>query len=161
MTPYDASFQAAGETYGVPPWLLEALARVESSLNPNVQVWESKVGEFSYGLFGMLESTARRLGYTGPAADLKRPEVAIPLAAKYARAIINSQGGLNLQGFYSEWNSGNANLWKTSSQVAAHVATFVNAAATSQASWPAAVAAGGGGLAIAAAIALAFFLFRR
>lgn len=124
-TPYDAIFrtQAAGQ---VSPALLEAIARTESSLNPNQKVWEPKVGEYSYGLMGILESTARGLGYTGPADGLKDPMINIALGAQLAGEIIQRQGGLILTDFYSEWNSGRPSVWEQSTQVATNVLHFLN-----------------------------------
>lgn len=125
MTPYDALFNQAAAVYQVPAWLLEALARRESSLNPNQQVWEPKAGQYSWGLGGILESTARGLGFTGPAVALKDPAVNVDLMGRLAREIIDRQGGLNLAPFYSEWNSGRPSAWETSAEVYDHVRKFL------------------------------------
>jgi len=100
VTPFDGLFNQAAAVYQVPAWLLEALARRESSLNPNVQVWEPNAGEYSWGLGGILESTARGLGFTGAAAQLKDPATNIDLMGRLAREIVDRQGGLSLPTFY-------------------------------------------------------------
>jgi hypothetical protein len=125
VTPFDALFNQAAEVYQVPAWLLEALARRESSLNANTQVWEPRAGQFSWGLGGILESTARGLGFTGPATALKDPAVNVDLMGRLAREIIARQGGLFLGPFYSEWNSGRPELWETSTEVAGNVRKFL------------------------------------
>lgn len=124
-TAFDAFFNETAERYQVPAWLLEAIARTESSLQPNVQRFEPKLQEFSFGLMGMTLSTARRVGFTGSGEDLKDPETGIDVGGRYARAIIDSQAGLVPESFYSEWNSGSPTKWLTSTEVAAHVKTFL------------------------------------
>lgn len=123
MTIYDALFQASGSRYGVPPTLLEAIARKESSLRPDIDPNPPIDG---VGLMQMTMATAQRMGYAGDRDGLKDPAVNIDLGAKYSAAIIQSQGGvLNLPDFYSEYNSGRKDLWRTSTQVANNVAGFL------------------------------------
>lgn len=124
-TAFDSLFQLESQRTGVPVAVLEGLARTESSLRADVQRWEPKVEEYSWGLMGLLESTARAYGFTGAASALKDPATNIRVGANYAADIIRRQGGLVLPNFYSEWNSGNATLWQRSQQVAEHVANFL------------------------------------
>lgn len=124
-TPYDALFNQAAAAYQVPAWLLEALARRESSLNPNAKRWEGNAGQYSWGLGGILESTARGLGFTGAAAELLEPAVNVDLMGRLAAEIIRRQGRLHLADFYSEWNSGRPALWQTSAEVLDHVRKFL------------------------------------
>jgi soluble lytic murein transglycosylase-like protein len=126
-TAFDALFAASGTKWNVPPSLLEALARTESSLNAHVpDRYEAKLDEYSVGLMQMLESTARNLGFQGTRDQLRAPATNVDLAAKLAREIIDRQKGLNLADFYSEYNSGRASLWRSSTQVATHVSRFLS-----------------------------------
>lgn len=106
----------------MPPFLLESIARTESSLRPDVDPNPPKDG---LGLMGMTYSTALSLGYQGSRVGLKDPAVSIELAAQYAAAIIARQGGLVLTDFYSEYNSGRPFKWQSSSEVAGHVLNFL------------------------------------
>ena len=126
MTAYDGLFADAAAVYGVPQDLLEALARTESGLRSGIRTWEAKAGEYSYGLFQILESTARGLGFDGDAGELLDPALNTALAGQLARQLIDRLGsGFNLASFYSLYNSGRAELWNTSNQVAAHVKNFL------------------------------------
>jgi len=135
MTNFDSLFADSGSRWNVAPAILEAIARTESSLNPNVTTWEPKVGEYSVGLMGLLQSTAAGLGFAGTLDQLKDPATNIELGAQLAAQIIARQGGFHPESFYSEWNSGNANAWQTSVEVAAHVVNFVNNYDVAMASW--------------------------
>lgn len=123
-TPFDALFAKYAEISGVPQQLIEAVARTESSLNPNA------IGDNgrSWGLFQLYEPTARALGFAGPMRDMLDPETATRWITPYMREIIDRQGGienLNLNRFYSEYNSGDPSLWERSQQVAGHVQNFL------------------------------------
>lgn len=121
-TPYDSLFESAGASSGVPADVLEAVAWQESSMNPSADPNPPTDG---LGLMGLTYATAQRYGYTGTRAGLLDPATNISFAAKYAAAIVADQGGLDLANFYSEYNSGSATLWQTSSQVATHVSDFL------------------------------------
>jgi len=120
MTEFDSIFSAAAQQYGVPQAVIEAVARTESNLNPLA------VGDdgASYGLFQMFRSTAQRYGVTNM-QDLLDPTYATDKAVHYMADIIQHQGGLNLPDFYSEYNSGRALAWQTSTQVYQHVQNFL------------------------------------
>ncbi len=113
---YDDIIQAAASTFSVPvPWI-EAVIDTESSWDP----WAHVSGD-GYGLMQLLESTARGLGFTGNVSDLFIPEVNIPLGVEYLGQLI-ARYGLDFRRVYSAYNSGNPDLWQTSTEVAAHVA---------------------------------------
>lgn len=122
-TAYDALFAASAKRWNVPQSILEAIAWKESSMRPNIDPNPPTDG---VGLMQMTEATARRLGYTGTREGLKDPATNIELGAKYVAAIIESQGGINLADLYSEYNSGRAALWRTSTEVARNVAGFLS-----------------------------------
>jgi|SRR6185295_7086815 len=153
-TAFDEIFQIAGARYAVPAWLLEAVARTESNLNP------AAIGDGgqSVGLFQMFEPTARRYGVTDM-RNLLDPAYAADRAAAYIADIIRGQGGLVLENFYSEYNSGRALLWQTSTEVFAHVQRFLRNVDVADLE-PAAVGAGAG-LVFAAGLALWVFLRRK
>jgi soluble lytic murein transglycosylase-like protein len=79
--------------------LLKAHAQVESSFNPAAFRQESG-GRASRGLMQVLDTTARRLGYTGPLGNdtthvggLYDPAVEIPLAAQLVRENLQGANG--------------------------------------------------------------------
>lgn len=125
MTAYDALFNQSATKWGVPKELLEAIAWTESSMNPKAYRAEPRINDASYGLMQLLEKTARGLGFTGTKEQLYDPAINIDLGGKLSAQIIKRQGGLNLADFYSEYNSGRSQLWKTSAQVATHVSNFL------------------------------------
>lgn len=119
---FDSFFAASAAATGVPASVLVAVAWKESSMRPDVDPNPPNDG---VGLMGITYRTAQALGYTGTREELKDAATNIEWGAKAAAEIIARQGGLNLANFYSEYNSGRAELWRTSQQVAANVAGFL------------------------------------
>ncbi len=62
-----------------------AFVAVESSFNPRAYRFEPHLGEASYGLMQTLESTARDLGFTGPAEALFDPATSLTFGMRYLR----------------------------------------------------------------------------
>lgn len=62
-----------------------AFVAVESGFNPNAYRFEPRLGEASYGLMQTLESTARDLGFTGPAEQLFDPATSLTFGMRYLR----------------------------------------------------------------------------
>jgi len=120
-TRFDDLFEKYSEISGVPQAVIEAVARTESSLNPNLIGDEGN----SFGLFQIYKPTARMLGFGGDWSKLLDPEMSTELATRYMAEIIDHQGGLSLNSFYSEYNSGKPELWQTSSEVFQHVQNFL------------------------------------
>lgn len=71
----------AAKAKGLDPALALAVAQVESTFNPNKCRRERK--SESCGLFQVWVPTARYLKYTGPVADLKKPEINIELGTMH------------------------------------------------------------------------------
>lgn len=116
---YESQILQAATKYGVPvPWI-QAVIETESSWVPTVH----PTGD-GYGLMQLLETTARGLGFTGDVSGLFDPATNIDLGTKYLRQLRNSYGD-NFQRVYSAYNSGNPDLYLTSSQVAANVSRAV------------------------------------
>lgn len=86
-TPYAELFQAAGAKYGVDPRLLAAVAKQESSYNPNAV---SPAG--AKGLMQLMPATARSLGVSDPLD----PEQAVDGAAKLLRDLLREFGSTEL-----------------------------------------------------------------
>lgn len=151
-TPFDALFAHYGGFFELPAGLLEAVARTESNLNP------AAIGDGgrSRGLFQIYDTTARQLGFTGELDELLDPEVSTAVAARYMRAILDSQGEWVPENFYSEYNSGIPDLWQRSSEVRRHVENFMRNYRST-----AVTAAAGGSLVLLAAIAAVWFWRRR
>jgi len=120
-TRFDDLFAHYSVISGVPQAVIEAVARTESGLNPNAVGDGGK----SIGLFQIYEPTARLMGFGGEMTKLLDPEMNTELASRYMARIIFDQGGLNLNRFYSEYNSGNPNLWERSTEVFNHVQNFL------------------------------------
>lgn len=118
---YDGYVWAAAARHDVPAAWIKAVIGTESSFNPNVaDRWEAKVKEYAYGPMQILLSTARFLGFTGTAAELRRPETNIEIGARYI-ARLRSTIGDNFARIYSAYNSGNPDRYLTSDQVRANV----------------------------------------
>jgi soluble lytic murein transglycosylase-like protein len=62
-----------------------ATIAVESSFRPNAYRFERHLGEASWGLMQTLESTARDMGYSGPAEGLYDPAESIRYGMRYMR----------------------------------------------------------------------------
>lgn len=119
---FDDLINQAAINYQVPvPWI-QAVIQTESSWNPNAHNASDPSG--AWGLMQILYTTARALGYTGAAEGLFDPAVNIDLGTKLLGQLRASYGD-DFRRVYSAYNSGKPDLWETSSQVAAHVATAV------------------------------------
>lgn len=59
--------------YSVPLPLALAIAKVESNFNPNATRYEPHLKTSSYGIFQILETTAKTLGWKKPIIYLKHP----------------------------------------------------------------------------------------
>lgn len=123
-TPYDAVFAKYAAISGVPQAVIEAVARTESSLRPSIITPESR-GRYSYGLFQILDETAKRYG-VHDFNRLLEPDYATQIASRIMEDIIERQGGLNLTTFYSEYNSGRGDRWQTNESVFEHVQNFLS-----------------------------------
>ena len=69
--------------YSVDPALLYATIMTESGGNPQATRYEPHLDESSYGLGQILESTARGLGYQGPAQGLFNPATNLDYVSRY------------------------------------------------------------------------------
>jgi len=124
-TAYDDLFHKYAAISGVPQPILEAVARTESSLRATI-VTPEPGGHSSYGLFQILDSTARSMGYDPQ--TLLDAETNIKAGSEFLARLIDQQGGLanlSLNDLYSAYNSGKAKLWQTSDQVYQHVQNFL------------------------------------
>ena len=97
---FDTLIQAASVKYRVPVPLIKAVIAQESNFNPRAYRGEAKLGDASRGLMQMLHSTARNLGYTGPAGDDARktggmydPATAIEYGTKFLAGLLTRTGG--------------------------------------------------------------------
>ena len=85
-TPFDSLFASATQRHGLPPGLLSAVARTESSYNPNAV---SPAG--ALGLMQIMPGTARELG-----VDPRDPAQAVDGAARLLRKHLDTFGSLPL-----------------------------------------------------------------
>lgn len=125
---YGAIVAEAARVTGVPVHWINAVIGTESGdvrtfrfRELTEPTWEPNANEFAYGPMQILESTARGLGYSGPAIELIQPAVSIPFGARYLAQLIGRYGGTDFRRIYSAYNSGRPDLWETSSQVRANV----------------------------------------
>ena len=69
--------------WGVPLDDVLAYCQIESSFNPRAYRWEAHLGEASYGLMQVLESTARDRGLMGGPSDLYQPEIGLAIGCAH------------------------------------------------------------------------------
>jgi len=69
-----------------------ALIWQESSGNPNIKRYETKINTYSYGLTGLTYLAAQDMGYLGPEEDLIKPEINIRYGFRYLRHQYNRYG---------------------------------------------------------------------
>ena len=93
---YAGAFATAEQKYGLPNGLLAAIAKTESSFNPNAG---SPAG--AQGLMQFMPATAARFGLTNPFD----PIASIDAAGKYMQWLVNHYGG-NLDNAIRAYNAG-------------------------------------------------------
>jgi len=146
---WETEIAEASQQYQVPESWIRAVIETESSWNPNAYRYEDRIKDASYGLMQILGKTAIGLGFDGDVYhDLYDPALNIDLGTRDLAQLIRSYG-TDFRRVYSAYNSGNPDLWQTSSEVAGHVA---NAIANLE-KWTAPA----GGLGILVLIAAAFW----
>lgn len=121
---FESLFETASASSGLPSILLKAIAWTESSMVPTA---DAGAGD-GVGLMMVTMPTAWALGFRGTRDELKDPAINVKFGTLAALDIVQRQGGLarlNLANFYSEYNSGKAQLWRTSTEVASHVRNFL------------------------------------
>lgn len=102
---YDQLINEISRRYGLDPGVVYATIQTESSGNPNAYRFEPHLGEASYGLGQLLESTARGLGYKGPAQGLYNPQTNVDLLAKYVKKAYDA-GAKTPQDIATYYNTG-------------------------------------------------------
>jgi soluble lytic murein transglycosylase-like protein len=150
---FDASIQYAAQTYNVPANWIKAVIQVESNWNPEAYNASDPTG--AWGLMQLLLSTARGLGYLGPGEGLFDPSTNILYGAKLLGQL-RIQYGDDFNRVYSAYNSGDPDLWETSTEVYNNVMRAVDALQSFVESNPA--TSGGIGLVV---LLLALWLFRK
>lgn len=122
---FDAEIAGAASRYAVPPEWIKAVIEVESQWNPDA-VNLSDPGGGAWGLMQLLLTTARGLGYTGTAQGLLDPGVNIEYGTRLL-AQLKTQYGTDFRRIYSAYNSGNPDLWETSTEVYNNVMAAMDA----------------------------------
>lgn len=115
---WETEISGASTRWSVPEAWIRAVIETESSWDPNAHNASDPTG--AYGLMQVLYKTATGLGYAGPPEGLYDPGVNIDLGTKLLGQLRRSYGD-DFRRVYSAYNSGNPNLWQTSTQVAANV----------------------------------------
>ncbi len=110
---WNAAIAVAAAGAGVPVWLVKATIGKESSFNPAAFRDEAGIQDASRGLGQLLASTARWLGYDGPAGDdathtggLYDPETSIRYTAHYLGYLARRYPGETWDAIYAAYNSG-------------------------------------------------------
>jgi soluble lytic murein transglycosylase-like protein len=109
----------------VPEEWIKAVILTESSGNPQAYRYEPKLQDASYGLMQLLYSTAKGLGYQGPAAGLYDPETNIKLGSRLLGQLKQRYGD-SFPRVYSAYNSGRPDLYLSSTQVWNNVQRALN-----------------------------------
>ena len=122
---FDEEIAGASSRYVVPPEWIKAVIQVESNWDPNA-VNLSDPGGGAWGLMQLLLTTARGLGYTGTAQGLLDPAMNIEYGTRLL-AQLKTQYGTDFRRIYSAYNSGNPDLWQTSTEVYANVMEAMDA----------------------------------
>lgn len=96
--------------------IVMGVMQTESSFNPRAYRYEPALGEASYGLMQLLESTARDRGLVGPATDLYDPLLNIRLGMrqlKWSYDYLSSRlGNFSDLQWISSYNGGVGNVIK-------------------------------------------------
>lgn len=111
---FDSFISEASARYRVPEAWIRAVIEVESGWNPEAYNPNDPTG--AWGLMQLLYRTAQGLGYEGDPTGLFDPETNIDLGAKLLGQL-RIQYGDDFRRIYSAYNSGNPDLWETSTQV--------------------------------------------
>lgn len=101
-------FKAAGEQYGIPWWVLVAIAKIESDFRPNVTGPPNYTNELAQGMMQFLPSTWKAYGVDGDGdgrADINNPIDSIYSAANYLAA---NNGASDIEGALFIYNRSNA-----------------------------------------------------
>lgn len=107
---YREEIARTASKYDLDPQLIYATIMTESQGNRYAYRYEPALGEASYCLGQILESTARSLGFNGNAHELYDPEVCIDLIGRYHRKMIEDYGELTPLQLARAYNSGSP--WK-------------------------------------------------
>lgn len=145
---FDAIIAGAASKWSVPEEWISAVIQTESSGNPMAFNPNDPGG--ARGLMQITAPTARSYGVV----DLNKlfdPAYNIEVGTHLLHDLI-SRYGMDFRRVYSAYNSGNPDLWQTSSEVAANVARALSNLSPA--------AAGGAGLILIAA-AIYFFMKRK
>lgn len=149
---FDDIITQAADSWSVPESWIRAVIQVESGWNPNA--YNPNDPDGARGLMQIIGPTARAYGIVD-LSSLYDPVINIAVGT-HLLSDLRNQYGNDFQRVYSAYNSGNPDLWQTSSEVAGNVARAM--AALSEWSVDNPAASGGAGLLI---LALAWFLWRR
>ncbi|MCS7231760.1 MAG: transglycosylase SLT domain-containing protein [Elusimicrobiota bacterium] len=106
--PYFDIFVKYSNQFSVPLPLALAIAKVESNFNPNTYRYEKHLKTASYGIFQILESTAKELGFKKPKIYLKHPlfnpEINIKYGIMHIKNLINKYN--NIEDVIAAYNMG-------------------------------------------------------
>lgn len=111
---FDVIISGAASRYNVPESWIRAVIDVESGWNPEAFNPNDPGG--AWGLMQIIASTARGYGITD-LSTLFDPAVNIDIGTH----LIHDIGETDFRRMYSAYNSGDPDLWETSSEVAANV----------------------------------------
>jgi soluble lytic murein transglycosylase-like protein len=147
---FDDFISASAAKWNVPPEWIYAVIETESGWDPNA--YNAGDPDGARGLMQIIGPTARALGISD-LNSLFDPATNIDLGTKLL-GLLRTRYGDDFQRVYSAYNSGNPDLWQTSTQVAAHVAN----ALANLAKWSG--NSGNAGLLVVLALAV-FWLYAR
>jgi soluble lytic murein transglycosylase-like protein len=121
--------------YNVPALWIAAWIQTESSFNANALSPVESNNTRGYGLMQIsYPGTAQQLGFSANPEALFDPETNINLGTKLISQL-RRQYGEDVKRVYSAYNSGKADLYLTSSQVAQHVNNLVGNLAKMAGAW--------------------------
>ncbi len=149
---YDDLIAAASQKWSVPDWWIAGVIQAESSWNPNAVNLSDPGG--SRGLMQISGPTAHAYGISD-LSTLFDPAVNIDVGTHLLSDLRSSYGD-DLRRVYSAYNSGKADLYLTSSEVANNVERVLAAGAD----WTAAHPAGDAALGILALLTV-YWISRR
>jgi soluble lytic murein transglycosylase-like protein len=110
---WNVAIAAAAAAEGLPMWVVKTTIAKESSFNPRAFKDEPEINDASRGLMQVLYSTAKWLGYSGPAGDdnaraggLYDPETSIRIGAHYLGYLARRWRAEGWDAIYAAYNSG-------------------------------------------------------